>query len=455
MKLGAKIFFVHLAVVLGLIPFLLWGYATGPDAGHTGAPGDQTCAIAGCHLGPGNPTSGSGVEIEFPEGNRYTPGVKQRWTIRVTGAQSAVYGFQVSARLGSNERLGQAGSFTPVDANVQVLCQDNRPKGSGSCRAETPIEFAEHVLAGSSSSFTVEWTPPASDTGDVRVYVAGNAGNGNGMESGDRIFLNNYTLSPQASQPPLPAPQLRAETPVLQAFSGRPGLSSGTYLEIYGSNFTRNTRTWGGGDFTNNGTQAPTALDGVKVNVNGKPAFVYFISPNQINAQAPDDEALGNLNIEVETASGKSNVAVLNKTRVSPALLAPSAFNVGGKQYVVAQFQDFQTFVGRAGLIAGLNSRPARPGEVITIFAVGCGPTNPASPAGQVVSGLRSVSSPLQVTFGSTVAQAQAFMTPNAVGLCQLNITVPNVAGDSTGDIRLDATVDGVATGQTLFTTVQ
>jgi uncharacterized protein (TIGR03437 family) len=409
-----------------------------------------------CHAGPGNPTRGSGVEIEFPEGLQYTPGVKQRWTIRVTGAQGAVYGFQASARLASNERSGQAGAFTPVDATTQVLCQDNRPKTGSGCRAETPVEFAGHTLAGQGNTFVVEWTPPASDVGNVRVYVAGNAGNGNGQpDPGDRIFLNNYTLTPAAGQEPLPPPQIAAGTSVLQAFSGRQGLSSGTYIEIYGSNFTRNTRTWAGSDFTNNGTQAPTELDGVKVSVNGKPAFVYFISPGQINVQTPDDDALGNVNLEVETASGKSNAAVVNKTRVSPALLAPAVFNVGGRQYVVAQFQDFQTYVGRPGLISGVNFRPARPGEVITIFAVGCGPTNPASPAGQVVSGLRTISSPLQVTFGSTVAQAQGFMAPGAVGLCQLNITVPNVTGDSSGDIRIDATVDNVPTGQTLFTTVQ
>jgi uncharacterized protein (TIGR03437 family) len=453
MRKKAQIFLIQAAVITGLIPLILWGYATGPDAGHTGAPGDETCGKAMCHVGPANPTRGTGVEIEFPEGSNYTPGVKQRWTIRVT-QPATLYGFQVSARLASNEPTGQAGTFTPVDANSQVLCQDNRLRPGGGCRPETPVEFAEHSLASGQNTFTVEWTPPASDAGNIRVYVAGNAANGNGKEDGDRIFLNDYTLTPKAAGPALPAPTLRASTPVLQAFSGSVGLSSGTYLEVYGSDFTRNTRIWGGSDFTNNGTQAPTSLDGVKVNVNGKPAFVYFISPNQINVQAPDDEALGDVPIEVETSSGKSNAATVTKTKVSPALLAPPAFNVGGRQYVVAQFQDL-TFVGRVNLISGIASRPARPGEVITIYAVGCGPTNPASTAGQVVSGLRTLASPLQVTFGSAVTQAQGFMTPDAVGLCQLNITVPNVAGDSSGDIGIDATIAGVATGQTLFTTVQ
>src|SRR5688500_5082610 len=240
MRPATKIYFIQAAVMLGWLPLLLWGHATWPDARNTGAPGELTCAQFGCHAGTGNPTLGSGVEIDFPEGLFYTPGVKQTWTVRVIGAQSAVYGFQVSARLASNEASGAAGRFT-TGPDTFVLCQHNveRDRVGGTCATATPIEFVQHRMAGNSSTFTFEWTPPARDVGRGRVYAAGNAGNGNGQaDPGDRIFLNNFTLAPKAAEEPLPAPQVRAEAPVLQAFSGRPGLSSGTYLEIYGSNFT-------------------------------------------------------------------------------------------------------------------------------------------------------------------------------------------------------------------------
>jgi uncharacterized protein (TIGR03437 family) len=435
---------------MSVIPVMILGYSGGPDPGHTGAPGDQTCAALGCHVGPSNPTQG-GVEIAFPAGLTYTPGVAQTWEIRVTGAAGAVYGFQASARLESNQPLGQAGSFTAADATTQVICQDGRIKvGNTACAPATPIEFIQHSSPRGSNTFQVNWTPPATDVGNIRVYVAANAANGDLNNTGDRIFLNSYTLTPQAA---LPMPTLRADAPVLQAFSGLPGLSSNTYLEIYGSNFTTTTRTWDGA-FTDGGTKAPTSLDGVKVNINGRPAYVFFISPNQINVNTPDDDALGPVTVEVETPAGTSNAATVTKTLVSPALLAPASFNVGGRQYVVAQFQDFTTFVGRPGLIDGLTFRPAQPGDTITIFAVGCGPTNPPAPAGTVVDGLHFLASLLQVRFGDTVASAQGFMAPGLVGLCQLNITVPNVTGDANGDIRIHATLDGETTGQTLFTTV-
>jgi uncharacterized protein (TIGR03437 family) len=48
---------------------------------------------------------------------------------------------------------------------------------------------------------------------------------------------------------------------------------------------------WQGSDFTNG--QMPTQLDGVSVTVNGKPAYVYYISPTQVNILTPPDPMPG------------------------------------------------------------------------------------------------------------------------------------------------------------------
>jgi hypothetical protein len=108
-----KILVARIGVILVAAPVLI-AYLGGPDPGNTAAPGEPAaaCAQAGCHVGSNNVTNGSGVEVTFPDGPTYTPGVKQRWTVRVTGAQTPAYGFQLSARLASNERSGQAGDFT-------------------------------------------------------------------------------------------------------------------------------------------------------------------------------------------------------------------------------------------------------------------------------------------------------------------------------------------------------
>jgi hypothetical protein len=61
--------------------------------------------------------------------------------------------------------------------------------------------------------------------------------------------------------------------------------NSGSWLEIKGTNLATGARLWEGKDFQ--GTNAPTSLDGTSVTINGKPAFVYYISGTQVNVQAP------------------------------------------------------------------------------------------------------------------------------------------------------------------------
>jgi uncharacterized protein (TIGR03437 family) len=246
------------------------------------------------------------------------------------------------------------------------------------------------------------------------------------------------------------APALRSSQPLLQSFSGTPGLSSGTWVELYGTNLAATTREWNCNDFTANCTQAPISIDGVSVNINSKPAFVRYVSPTQVNVQVPDDGVTGPAPITITNAFGTSAPITMNRTAQSPALLTTPSFNAGGKQYVAALYPDNVTFVGRTGLIPGVPFRPARPGDAIVIYAVGCGPTNPAHPAGTVVAAPLPVAGAVQVMFGQTMAQAQAFVS--GLGLCQFNVTVPNLPS---GDISIDASVNGSATGQTLFTTIQ
>jgi uncharacterized protein (TIGR03437 family) len=107
--------------------------------------------------------------------------------------------------------------------------------------------------------------------------------------------------------------------PVLQAFSGKAAVSPGTWLEIYGTNLSPTTREWAVEDF--NGTKAPTSLDGISVKIAGKDAFVRYISPTQINVQAPDDIGTGaGIELAVTSPAGTAKTTI-SATKVSPALL--------------------------------------------------------------------------------------------------------------------------------------
>ena len=249
---------------------------------------------------------------------------------------------------------------------------------------------------------------------------------------------------------PQPSPAIRTTNPVLTSFLGNAGFSSNTYLEIYGTDFSVSTRLWTGADF--NGVNAPTSLDGVSVTINDKPAFVYYISPTQINVNTPEDTQTGPVSIQVRSRGELSNSVTANRSRISPTLQTVPQFNVGGKQYVVALTPDFKTYIGPPGLIAGVAFAAAKPGATVSIYALGCGPTNPPTAAGIVAAQSSTLASPYQLKIGGVQANATfAGMVGGTIGLYQFNVVIPAVAA---GDQSIELVVDGVPNAQNLVITI-
>ena len=201
---------------------------------------------------------------------------------------------------------------------------------------------------------------------------------------------------------PLPQPVISATESAIPSFLGKAGFASNTYVEIYGTNLSGTTRTWTGSDF--NGPNAPTVLDDVSVTVNGKPAFIFFISPGQININTPEDTATGPVLIQVRNGLGVSNVGTAQRARLSPTLQSVPAFSAGGQRFVVAQTADFRSFIGRPGSIAGVPLVEAKPGDLITIYALGCGPTSPATQAGVVAAQASRLSLPFEIRIAGVSA---------------------------------------------------
>ena len=234
-------------------------------------------------------------------------------------------------------------------------------------------------------------------------------------------------------------------------FGGFPTVAPGSWVEVYGTNLSNTSRGWAGSDF--NGASAPTALDGVSVRIGGQAAYVSYISPTQINAQVPSNVPAGVQPVTVTTAVGTSTGANVTVTAVQPGLSAPSVFNVNGRQYVVALFPD-GTFVLPPAAIAGVPSRRARAGDIITFYGVGFGAVSPNVPAGQVAQQTNALAAALQFNFGSARATVSyAGLAPGAVGLYQFNVVVPAVPASDT--VPVTFSVGGVNGAQTLFTAVQ
>lgn len=266
------------------------------------------------------------------------------------------------------------------------------------------------------------------------------------VDSQDNLYVSDVSNRKIRKIAPAAAPAIRTANSVLTSFLGSSGFSSNTYVEIYGSGLSTTTRLWAGADFR--GSNAPTSLDGVSVTVNGRPAFVYYISPGQININTPEDTATGPVLIQVTTAIGPSNAVTVNRTRVSPTLQSVTQFNIGGKQYVVAQTPDFRSFIGNPNSLPGVAFTRSTPGQTVIIYALGCGPTNPATPAGVVAAQNSPLALPFEIRIGGVPATVtSAVLAANTIGLYQFNVVIPTV---SAGDHPIELTIDGVSNNQNL-----
>jgi len=259
-----------------------------------------------------------------------------------------------------------------------------------------------------------------------------------GTEGGGNRALGDTWIWKEWQSPPAEGPSIAA---VVNAASFVPGVVDGSWLSILGANLSSTSRTWRADEIVNG--SLPTSLDGVRVLIDGLPAAISYISPTQLNVQAPITGKAGDVVDVVITNSQGGNAS----TRAEVKAVSPGIFVYvqGGGQYpaaLVTRADGKVDYLGPAGLFgSALASRPAKPGEIISLYATGLGPTNPLVPAGQVFSGSAPLSSPVVCEIDyHDVPVSYAGMV--GVGLYQLNIKVPNVT--AAGNKKVYCQVNGV-----------
>jgi uncharacterized protein (TIGR03437 family) len=222
-------------------------------------------------------------------------------------------------------------------------------------------------------------------------------------------------------------------------------------MEIYGTNLANvKTEDWTGAEFQNN--VAPTAVGGTTVTISGQPAFIDYVSPLQVNALSPSNTALGPQPVVVTTPGGTSAPFTSTVNVTEAGLDAPPSFNIGGTQYVVAQFADY-AYVLPTGAIPGLPSRPAQQGDEIVLYGIGFGPVTPNIPAGTLAE-VASALTAFDISIGGVPVTnvPYAGLAPSYTGLYQFNVVVPANVG--TGAVPLTFTIGGVAGTQALYLAV-
>jgi len=232
---------------------------------------------------------------------------------------------------------------------------------------------------------------------------------------------------------------------IVNGASFQAGLVANSWVTILGANLSPVTDTWAKAIV--NGA-LPTSLDGVSASVGGKPAYIYYVSPTQINILAPD-VAAGSTQVTVTTPSGTSSTFT-----VASSIYAPAFFSWPNSQ-VVATHQDY-SFAAKNGTWAGSTTVPAKPGDVIILWGTGFGPTSPAAPIGAQVPSTQTYSTSTAPTVMINNVAATVYgaaLAPGFAGLYQVAIQVPSSLAD--GDWPIVATIGGVSSPSGMLLTVR
>lgn len=255
----------------------------------------------------------------------------------------------------------------------------------------------------------------------------------------DDILTAHYQLVP-------PAISL-----VANAEGESPTIASNTWVEIKGVSLAPPGFSspdcapgycWQNSDFV--GNKMPAQLDKVSATVNGKSAFLYYISPGQINILTPPDAISGPVQVVVSNGSLPST-----SFTVQAAPIAPSFFVFNGGPYLAATHVGGE-LIGPATLFPKLTT-PAKPNETIVLYANGFGPTSTPVITGSILQS--GTLSPLPVVkIGGQAAQV-TFAGLVAPGEFQFNVVVPSTTPD--GDQAIVATYGGASTQAKTLITIQ
>ena len=213
---------------------------------------------------------------------------------------------------------------------------------------------------------------------------------------------------------------------IVNAATNRPApanfISPGAIISIYGAGLSKETHDVLPGDVVKG--LLPETMGGVEVwfGRNEVPARLFYISPLQINAQAPAELRLGEWEVTVRFNAQESTEKCIVR-EYSPGLFQP------------ARHPDDGTPVSQAA--------PARPGRYVLFFGTGFGPTLSTTVlTGQFAPpGPTWLAVPIEAQIGDILLGPEDKyywgLAPGFAGLYQFNLRIPLAAPSGDLEVRI------------------
>ncbi|HEY1339917.1 MAG TPA: hypothetical protein VGF59_20535 [Bryobacteraceae bacterium] len=207
---------------------------------------------------------------------------------------------------------------------------------------------------------------------------------------------------------------------IVNAANFAPGdLAPNTVVSVFGSGMARSAQALTADDIR--AGKLPLELNYVRVDVNGSPAPLFYVSDGQVNFLMPPEQLVAPVKFRIIREGVAGPEVILPLVDAAPALFQTPA------GYAIAQH----------GLDFGLITpdSPAKPGEVIVLYATGLGRTERNPIAGEIPQWASPIVrlADLKVTLSGAAldpARVQyAGLTPGSAGLYQINLKLPDTLG--------------------------
>ena len=375
------------------------------------------------------------------------------WLSLVSGAPFFNgYSVQVAAQAGQTAGSSYTGSIALSGASTQTINVTLVVTSSPIIQLITaPVTLSGHLSNASATvsltnmgegTLTVTGATASSATGNFltatvaspnSITVTADPGSlAPGYYTGSVTITSNAANNSQISVPVVYTAET-AGTPVINSEVVNIGnyvagsASPGEILTIFGDQLAP------AGSLNENSGPPPlaTTLGTAQVLVNGVPAPLYFTSPGQVAFQLPYEAPVGQVStVQVVLNNTPGNLRPVNVVAAAPvALIWPASVIAGG--YGVVTNTDYSLVLPSP--VTGYVTHPAKIGDTITIYCEGLGETSPPATTGAAASSttLQEISN-VTVTFGGgfsgnpvTAPAAFAGLTPTAVGLYQVDVTIP------------------------------
>ncbi len=241
------------------------------------------------------------------------------------------------------------------------------------------------------------------------------------------LLVASLALSSRLSGQADDAPSYTAAGIVNAADNQQGPLAPNTLASLYGVRLSYDTLAMSPNDIL--GGVLPTLLPGTGVNVavGNIAAVVYYVSPDQINFLVPSILLPGPSTVQVVLEGHSGPDVTITLAAVSPALFQLDAQNA------IALLPDGTLITPQA---------PAKPGDIIILYATGLGQTVPSIPNGELFNqaALLAQFTDFKLTLNGVAVGpgviAYAGNAPGFAGLYQINVVLPK-STKSNPEIRI------------------